>query len=256
MFLILQHIACEPPGAYEDVLLEWGAELHRVELDEGEPLPDWRPYDGIIAMGGPMGAYEDELPWLRAEKRLIREAVENNVPFWGVCLGAQLLAASLGASVRPGPQPEIGVLAVHTTPAARQDPVFSLLPDEFPALQWHSDTYELPDQATRLAGSDAYEHQAFVFKRAYALQFHLEVSTALATQWGDVPAYAIALERQLGQQALPWLLEQVRTREGETTALARDLFAAWLEHVVSLKPSRGSSSSPPMAPAPSPPPRS
>jgi GMP synthase (glutamine-hydrolysing) len=58
--LILQHIACEPPAAYEDEMLRWGAGLHRVEVDEGEPLPDWRGFDGIVAMGGPMGAYDDD----------------------------------------------------------------------------------------------------------------------------------------------------------------------------------------------------
>ncbi len=63
--LVLQHIACEPPGVFEDVLRERGAELHRVELDEGEPLPDWRGFDAIVAMGGPMSANDDaELPWL------------------------------------------------------------------------------------------------------------------------------------------------------------------------------------------------
>ena len=63
--LALQHIACEPPGAYEDELLERGGSLARVMVDQGEPLPDWREFDGIVAMGGPMGAYEDErLPWL------------------------------------------------------------------------------------------------------------------------------------------------------------------------------------------------
>ena len=98
--LVLQHIACEPPGVYEDVLLERGASIHRVELDEGESLPDWRGFDAIVAMGGPMSVNdEDALPWLAAEKRAIGEAVRAGTPFWGVCLGVQLLAASLGARV-------------------------------------------------------------------------------------------------------------------------------------------------------------
>jgi GMP synthase-like glutamine amidotransferase len=235
MLLVLQHIACEPPGTYEDELLAWGAELHRVQLDEGEPLPDWRRFDGIIAMGGPMGAYEDDLPWLMAEKRLIADAVRGGAPFWGVCLGAQLLAASLGARVTPGLEPEIGVLPVRRTAHAADDPVFSLLPDEFPALQWHSDTYELPAGAVQLAYSAAYEQQAFVVNRAYALQFHLEVSSSLATQWADVPAYANSLEALLGERALPRLLDQVRQREDETRSLAKQLFAAWLEHIVGLE---------------------
>src|SRR5437764_15151975 len=112
--LIIQHIACEPPGAYEDELRARGAQLHRVEIDAGQGLPDWRPFDGIVAMGGPMGTYDEAAhPWLVAEKRMIAEAVRSGAPYWGVCLGAQLLAASLGARVRPGPRPEVGVLTVQ-----------------------------------------------------------------------------------------------------------------------------------------------
>src|SRR5207244_12658037 len=108
--LVLQHIACEPPGIYEDVMGEQGISLHRVELDEGDALPDWREFDLIVAMGGPMSVNDDErLPWLRDEKRLIAEAVRAGVPFFGACLGSQLLAASLGPRVYEGPGPEVGL---------------------------------------------------------------------------------------------------------------------------------------------------
>jgi GMP synthase (glutamine-hydrolysing) len=235
--LVLQHIACEPPAAYEDELRAWGADLHRVQIDEGDPLPDWREFAGIVAMGGPMGAYEDDrLPWLTAEKRLITDAVRAGTPYWGVCLGSQLLAASLGAAVFAGPQAEVGLLPVFTTAAASADPVFSAAPPEFVALQWHGDTFELPAGAVQLARSDAYPQQAFVFLRAYALQFHLEVDAALATEWGDVPAYAESLEALLGAGALPRLVDEVRRHEARATELARRLFAAWLEHVVGLTP--------------------
>jgi GMP synthase-like glutamine amidotransferase len=236
-FLVLQHIACEPPAAFEDELLAWGAALDRIEVDEGDALPDWRGYAGIIVMGGPMGAYEDErLPWLAAEKRLIADAVRAGTPYWGVCLGAQLLAASLGARAFPGPAAEVGMLGVRLTDAARTDPVFGTLPDEIVALQWHADTYELPKGAVRLAESDAYPEQAFTVHNAYAMQFHLEVDGALATAWGDVPAYAHSLEQLLGPGALPRLIEQVRERQAQTTEQARRMFAAWLQHVVGLEP--------------------
>jgi GMP synthase (glutamine-hydrolysing) len=236
-FLVLQHIACEPPAAFEDELLAWGATLDRVEIDEGDRLPDWRGYAGIIAMGGPMGAYEDDrLTWLAAEKRLIGEAVRAGTPFWGVCLGAQLLAASLGARAFPGPAAEVGVLPVRLTDAGRTDPVFGTLPGEFSALQWHADTYDLPEGAVRLAGSDAYAQQAFAVDNAYAMQFHLEVDAALATIWGDVPAYAHSLEQLLGPGALPRLIDQVREHQEQTTRQARQMFAAWLAHVVGLAP--------------------
>ena len=82
--LVLQHVTCEPPAAYEDELLAWGARLHRIQLDEGEPLPDWRAFAGIVATGGPVGAYEDDrLSWLAAEKKLIADAVRAGTPYWG-----------------------------------------------------------------------------------------------------------------------------------------------------------------------------
>jgi GMP synthase (glutamine-hydrolysing) len=232
-FLVLQHIACEPPGAYEDELRAWGGELHRVEVDEGEPLPNWREFAAIIAMGGPMGAYEEEQhPWLADEKRLIAEAVRAGRPFWGVCLGAQLLSASLGARVSAGSAAEVGLLAVQTTAAAAEDHVFGGLPATFNALQWHGDTWELPAGAVALARSDAYEQQAFVYERAYGVQFHLEVTTALATEWGDVPAYARSLEAIVGPGALPRLLGQIAAQEVEMVRLARRLFRRWLDDVV------------------------
>jgi GMP synthase-like glutamine amidotransferase len=128
------------------------------------------------------------------------------------------------------------VLPVRLTDAARTDPVFGTLPGEFVALQWHADTYDLPEGAVRLAGSDAYAQQAFAVHNAYAMQFHLEIDAALATSWGEVPAYAQSLERLLGPGALPLLIAQVRDHEAQTTEQARRMFAAWLEHVVGLEP--------------------
>ena len=234
--VVLQHVACEPPAAYEDELLERGGELVRVMVDQADRLPDWRAFDGIIVMGGPMGAYEDaRLPWLVREKQLPAEAVARGAPVWGVCLGAQLLAAALGAVVTPGPAPEIGVLPVHRTSAATSDPVFSRMPDNFHALQWHSDTFALPDGAIRLARSDAYENQAFVVNDAYGLQFHLEIGTSLAREWADLPDYARSLEEIMGSDALPQLLEQIDAHADEMTRLARSLFAVWLEQVVASR---------------------
>ena len=228
--LVLQHIACEPPGVYEDVLDEHGATIHRVELDEGDPLPDWRAFDAIVAMGGPMGALDDdEHPWLTDEKRLIADAVRSGLPFWGVCLGVQLLAASLGARVYPGPAPEVGVLPVLLTDEALADPVFAGTPRELLSLQWHGDTFELPAGATRLAGSPAYPNQAFrVGADAYGVQFHLEVSPALAREWADVPAYAESLERVLGEGALDRLIAELEARADGLLSHGRRLFERWL----------------------------
>jgi GMP synthase-like glutamine amidotransferase len=228
--LVLQHIACEPPGVYEDVLHDRGATLHRVEVDAGDALPDWHEFDAIVAMGGPMSVNDEaELPWLREEKELVATVVRAGMPFWGVCLGVQLLAASLGARVYAGTEPEVGVLPVELTEDGRRDPVFSVLPPMLPALQWHGDTFDLPAGAVRLAGSPAYPNQAFRLEDAYGVQFHLEVSGAMAREWMDVPEYASALERTIGAETL---LHAIDDRVGEMLELGRALFERWLDCVV------------------------
>ncbi len=231
--LVLQHIACEPPGAYEDVLLDRSVTLDRVELDEGDPLPDWREYDAIVAMGGPMSATDDAaLPWLAEEKRLIGEAVAAGRPYWGVCLGVQLLASSLGARVYPGSTPEVGILPVSLTPEGHADPVFAGLPPDVLTLQWHGDTFDLPRDGVRLAGSPAYPNQAFRVRNAYGVQFHLEVSVEMAREWAEVPEYAESLERVLGPGALDRLIEDLASDADAMAGHARALFERWLDHVV------------------------
>jgi GMP synthase-like glutamine amidotransferase len=235
--LVLQHAGCEPPGVYEDEMRERAIPFTRVLLPDTDAreLPDWSGFAGIVAMGGAMGAGdESEHPWLVPEKQLIGEAVRANRPYWGVCLGAQLLAASLGATVRRGPRPELGVMPVTLTAEAACDPVFAAAPDTFATLQWHGETYELPDGAVRLARSDAYEQQAFTFGRAYALQFHLEVDSRLAQEWMEIPEYVEELEQLSGPGAPAAMLAQVRAEEARSAPLARQLFGRWLERVVGL----------------------
>ncbi len=222
---------------FEDVLRERGAELHRVELDEGEALPDWRDFDAIVAMGGPMSATDDaELPWLTDEKRLIAESVRAGRPFWGVCLGVQLLAASLGARVYAGGAPEVGLLPVVLTDEARDDPVFAEAPAELVTVQWHGDTFDLPDGAIRLAGSPAYPNQAFRYANAYGVQFHLEISREMAEEWAEVPAYADSLARTLGPDAADDFIRRIGDQAGRMRSQGRALFERWLDRVVAAAP--------------------
>ena len=220
--LVLQHIDCEPPGAYEDVLHEQGWELVRVELDEGEALPHREEeFDAIVAMGGPMSVNDDDaLPWLREEKEFIAAAVHAGTPFFGACLGVQLLASALGSTVYPGPEPEVGLLPIRLTEAARSDPVFAGLPEELLTFQWHGDTFDLPPDV----------NQAFRFgERVYGVQFHLEVSAEMAREWSLVPEYAASLESVLGADAAGRLIDELAVRSEELRGYARELFRRWLE---------------------------
>jgi GMP synthase (glutamine-hydrolysing) len=236
-FLVIQHIACEPPGAYEEEMLARGIAFDRVQIDEGQPLPDWRDYQAIVAMGGPMSANEErELPWLAQEKRAIASAVRVGLPYWGVCLGAQLLAASLGARIYRGAEPELGIYDnLALTQDARHDPVFASLPSSIKTLQWHGETFDLPEGATLLASSPAYPSQAFVWRRAYALQFHLEVSPQLAESWLALPAYAQELRQARGADAPDSLRANLRALDG-IVPLARELFGRFIDSVVAPAP--------------------
>lgn len=230
--LVLQHTACEPPGAFEDVLLERDARIARVELDEGEPLPrSLVGLDAVVVMGGPMSANDEtEHPWLRDEKTLIRQAVRSGLPVWGSCLGAQLLASALGARVFPGEAPEVGVLPIHPTSSGRADPVMGPCRWPLTTLQWHSDTFELPSGAVLLASSGAYPHQAIrVGTIVYGVQFHIEVGAALADEWTRVPEYVAAADHALGEGAAARLLAEVRHAAPQMLTEARALFGRWLD---------------------------
>ena len=231
--LVLQHVDCEPPAEYEDVLIERGIGVQRVLLADGGALPDWRGFAGIIVMGGPMGAYDtSEFAWLEPELALIRDAVGAGCPLWGVCLGAQLLACALGARVWPGPRPEVGICQVDLTAQAQHDPVFGGVTGPVPVLQWHADTFELPAGAVLLASSPQYPHQAFRVNRAYGVQFHVEVPTSLAARWVEIPEYAHSLATVHGAGSAGPLLSELAENWPVMSGVARALFGSWLDAVV------------------------
>ena len=229
--LVLQHVSCEHPGVFSDVMRERDVEAVPVELDEGEPLPDWRGFDAVLAMGGPMGAGDDaDHPWLGPEKQLVRDAVEGGRPFLGVCLGVQLLAAALGARVYAAEQAEVGLLPVELTAEGRADPLFAGLDDSLVSLQWHGDTFDLPDGAVHLASSPQVANQSFRSgERAYGVQFHLEVTPDQARKWAEVPAYQASLANTLGEEKGAEFIADAERRAGELHPPARRLFSNWLD---------------------------
>ena len=146
---------------------------------EGEPVPDdMREAGGLIVMGGPMGAYEqDKYPFLLSEIRLIEAALKAGKPVLGVCLGSQLVATALGAEVRKGDRKEIGWFPVTLTEAASADRLFGEIESSFTAYHWHGDVFDLPRGAVTLATSAQTPCQAFAYEeRAYGLLFHLEAT--------------------------------------------------------------------------------
>src|SRR5262249_3787722 len=139
----------------------------------------------------------------------------------------------LGARVYAGAEPEVGLLPVELTDEGRADPVFGGLESGLATLQWHGDTFDLPEGAVRLASSPAYANQAFRFGRAYGVQFHLEVSGKMAHEWAEVPEYVASLERTLGADRARDFLETIERSADEMRSAGRALFERWLDRVAS-----------------------
>ncbi len=175
----LQHVPFESPGYIE----QWAKQRNHIQtftrFYAGDTVPDIADIDWLIVMGGPMGVYDAaEYPWLETEKRFIRQCIDENMPVTGICLGAQLIAASLNAAVYPHDCKEIGWFPVHLTEAGKAG-LFSELPDTFTVLHWHGDTFDLPEGATLLASSNVCSNQAFLYKdKVLGLQFHFESTPA------------------------------------------------------------------------------
>ncbi|HUN79141.1 MAG TPA: gamma-glutamyl-gamma-aminobutyrate hydrolase family protein [Solirubrobacteraceae bacterium] len=184
----IQHVPFEGPGAIAREAARRGIALHPCRPYAGDALPDPAMLGGLVVMGGPMGVSDTAAhPWLADELELIRAVVQSGIPLLGVCLGAQLLAAALGAGVYPGPAAEIGPGSVTLTPEGRADPVLGAAgAAELPVVHWHGETFDLPIGALRLASSALYPNQAFrAGDCAYGLQFHVEVDRALAEGWRE-----------------------------------------------------------------------
>ena len=176
----LQHVPFEGLGSIEPWLAAAGYEITATRLFERINLPDLKEIDLLVVMGGPMSVNdEDEFPWLAAEKLFIRDAIRSGKPVLGVCLGAQLIANALGSRVGPNREKEIGWLPIRGIPSP--DSASFRFPPSVEVFHWHGETFDLPPGATRLAGSEGCENQAFQIGRAViGLQFHLETTPASA----------------------------------------------------------------------------
>jgi GMP synthase-like glutamine amidotransferase len=186
-WIVLQHAAWEGPGLIAVEAKARGLCLDVRRLDQGASIPDSDQVNGLVVMGGPMGAYEtDKYPFLTEECRLLGELAHRNCPMLGICLGSQLLAKALGADVFPGHGPEIDFGFVELTQAGIQDPLFATVGSSIPVFHRHGDTFDLPAGAVLLASSKQYLHQAFRFgSRAYGLQFHVEPDSETWSSWRE-----------------------------------------------------------------------
>jgi len=183
--MVIMHDPAEGPGTIEDYLLFKKVDIHTVGLYDHDLLPQaLDDYGAIITMGGPMNAYEDEkYPFLRDEANFLKLTIDRGVPVLGICLGAQMIARSCGASVYKSSQKEVGWSEVSLTDTGKKDMLFRGFSETLPVFQWHEDTFELPVGGQLLATSSTGLNQAFRYSNAYGLQFHVEVTPRILSDW-------------------------------------------------------------------------
>jgi GMP synthase (glutamine-hydrolysing) len=188
--LVVQHTPVEGLGWFQEWLPAAGLDVHPIHPYLGHRVPTSVEGDALVVLGGPMGCMaDDEANWLPAVRTLLRTAVDDGVPTLGICLGAQLLAATTGGYVeRGGDGPELGLGTVQI-----QVPDALFHTGAMPVVQWHFDTITaLPPDAVLLGSSHRYDVQAFrVGEVAWGLQFHVEAMPAMVREWAKNDADAV-----------------------------------------------------------------
>ena len=184
---IIQNDPEVPPGLVGRELDRLGVAWSAVRPYGGEPLPELSTTAAVIVLGGAMGANDDHKhPFLTGLKSFIREVAARDIPYLGICLGGQLLAASLGAEVSSGVHAEKGTYSVVLTDKGIEDRLFHGIDREFASFQWHNDSFAIPAGAVRLAFSDACPNQAFrMGARCWGTQFHPEVDERIVREWSS-----------------------------------------------------------------------
>lgn len=232
--IVFQHVAAEPLGTLDPLIRQRG---HRIRFVNFERQPDARPsmdrYQGLIVLGGPMNVEEQaRRPHLRTELGVIEQALRQDKPVLGICLGGQLLAHVLGASIRRNPMPEIGWYDLETSALGRADPIVGELGQRTPVFQWHSRTFALPHGAERLARTETCTNQAFRYgSDAYGFQFHLEVDQALIERWIGIPHYHAELARSGLTHDAAAILSQTPSAMRAMRSRAHAVFSRFLDRV-------------------------
>ena len=204
--LVIQSSYLDPISGLGEHLIAGGARLF-TWLPEERDAPPEGAYAGLIVLGGPMNAHEDDkFPHLRATVTLIQQFHAEGKPIMGICLGAQLVARAFGSRVYPHSQPELGFSPLRAIAPAAKEPWLQDFPQDLRIMQWHFDTFDLPAPATLLVTNDICPNQAYrIGNNVYGFQFHLEVTPEVVRNWLSVKsdwidAHYPTLNRQIEQQ--------------------------------------------------------
>jgi GMP synthase-like glutamine amidotransferase len=227
--LVIQNEESAPAAMVGEWLEEAGLDIDVIHAYAGQAIPAQLPeqYAGLLAFGGAMGANDDdEHAWLTQERHLLATAAKQDVPTFGVCLGAQVLATAVGGTSTRADVIEIGAYDIDVLPAAESDPVLGMYAGQtVKAAQWHQDWIAtLPNSAVVLASNSNCPVQAFrVGENVYGVQFHPEVDAASFKEWYNVADEAA--DRSGIDMTVA--VEQVREAESEMVATWRPVFHNW-----------------------------
>ena len=222
MLYLIQNDPEVPPGNITDNLHIRHAILYPYK---GEPLPQPEEVSALIVLGGAMGANDDQRhPFLTGLKNFIRQVIVAGIPYLGICLGGQLLAAAMGAKVVSNRWEELGTLPITLTAEGQTDRLFEGITPLFKSFQWHHDSFDLPPESVLLATSPVCPHQAFrIGSCAWGLQFHPEVTAEIIADWCTWDRATAARQNEL--------LAQFAAEATDYSSIARLLLENFLRSV-------------------------
>lgn len=230
--LVLQHVAHELLGTLNPLLKRAGFRIRYVNFARH---PDAQPsldgYDGLVVLGGPMSVNDaGRLPHLTTELKLIEDAMRRDIPVLGICLGAQLIAKTLGAPVYRNPQKEIGWYDVSPTDEAGSDPLLGELQNAEKIFQWHGETFDIPRSTRHLAFSSICANQAFRYgAKVYGFQFHMEVDEPMIHRWLKVEDNRIEISNLHGADHIEFIFSETPRHITRLREMSDRVFGAFID---------------------------
>ena len=230
--LVLQHVAHELLGTLNPLLKRAGFRIRYVNFARH---PDAQPsldgYDGLVILGGPMSANDaGRLPHLTTELKLIEGAMGRDMPVLGICLGAQLIAKTLGAPVYRNPEKEIGWYDVSPTDEAGSDPLLGGLQKAEKIFQWHGETFDIPRSTRHLAFSSICANQAFRYgAKVYGFQFHMEVDEPMIHRWLKVEDNRVEVSNLHGANHIEFIYRETPRHIPRLREMSDRVFGAFID---------------------------
>lgn len=228
---IFRQFPTEGPGYFATFLDSHSISWRLVKIDANETLPvNANQFRGLVFMGGPMSV-NDDLPWIAPVLALIRQAVANDIPVLGHCLGGQLMSKALGGTVNKSPVKEIGWSEVSVADNAVARKWFGEA-SRFESFHWHGETFTLPDGATCLLSSPYCKNQAFALNMHLGMQCHVEMTEDMVKTWCEIGADEIAGSSGPAVQSAAAMQTDLPNRVSALNQIAHRLYGKWISSLI------------------------